>query len=71
LHIDKLKLPLNIQEYFSINNLNKIVSFMIKDKKNNTNKINLILLKKIGSTVINNYYNTKKIKNFLRQELVN
>ena len=71
LHIDKLKLPTNIQKYFSINNLNKIVSFMIKDKKNNTNKINLILLKKIGSTVIDNYYNTKKIKNFLRQELVN
>jgi 3-dehydroquinate synthase/shikimate kinase/3-dehydroquinate synthase len=44
---------------------------MIKDKKNNTKKINLILLKKIGSTVINNHYNTNKIKNFLKQELVN
>ena len=43
---------------------------MIKDKKNNTNKINLILLKKIGSTSIDKYYNNKKIKNFLRQELV-
>jgi len=70
-HINKLKLPLNIQEYFSLNNLNKILSFMIKDKKNNTKKINLILLKKIGSTVINNHYNTNKIKNFLKQKLVN
>ena len=69
-HINKLDFPINIQEYFSTSNLDKILSFMIKDKKNNTNKINLILLKKIGSTSIDNYYNTKKIKNFLRQELV-
>ena len=70
-HINKLKLPLNIKEYFSLNNSNKILSFMIKDKKNNTDKINLILLKKIGSASINNHYETRKIKNFLRQELVN
>ena len=70
-HINKLKLPLNIKEYFSLNNSNKILSFMIKDKKNNTDKINLILLKKIGSAHINNHYETRKIKNFLRQELVN
>ena len=71
LHINKLKIPLNIQEYFSLINLNKILSFMIKDKKNNTDKINLILLKKIGSTIIDNHYGTRKIKNFLRQELIN
>ena len=70
-HINKLKLPLNIKEYFSLNNSIKILSFMIKDKKNNTDKINLILLKKIGSANINNHYETRKIKNFLRQELVN
>ena len=70
-HINKLKLPLNIQKYFSLNSSIKILSFMIKDKKNNTDKINLILLKKIGSTIINNHYETKKIKKFLRQELIN
>ncbi len=70
-HINKLKLPLDIREYFSIYNLNKILSFMIKDKKNKTKKINLILLKKIGSTIINNHYETKKIKKFLRRELIN
>ncbi len=70
-HIYKLKLPLNIQDYFSLNNLIKILSFMIKDKKNNTDKINLILLRKIGSTIIDNNYEIRKIKNFLRQELNN
>ena len=69
-HIDKLKLPLNIQEYFSLNNLVKIISFMTKDKKNNADKINLILLRKIGSTIIDNHYEARKIKKFLRQELI-
>ena len=69
-HINKLKLPLNIKEYFSLNNSIKILSFMIKDKKNNTDKINLILLKKIGSANINNHYETRKIKKFLREELI-
>ena len=71
LHINKLKIPLNIKKYFSLNNLSKILSFMIKDKKNNTDKINLILLKKIGSTIIDNRYGKRNIKNFLRQELIN
>ena len=30
--------------------MNKIISLMINDKKNNDNKINFILLKKIGKT---------------------
>ena len=44
---------------------------MIKDKKNVSKKINLILLKRIGSTVINNEYDNLKIKKFLKKELIN
>ena len=44
---------------------------MMKDKKNISNKINLILLKKIGFTVIDNEYNYAKIKKFLKKELTN
>ena len=43
---------------------------MNKDKKNNSKKINLILLKKIGTTIVNNHYNSKKIKLFLKNELI-
>ena len=43
---------------------------MLKDKKNKNEKINLILLKKIGSPVINNNYNVKTLKNFFKQELI-
>ena len=44
---------------------------MIKDKKNDSSQINLILLKDIGKTIINKRYNQSKIKSFLRNELVN
>ena len=70
-HINKLKLPSNIKNYFSFKNLNQILKFMMKDKKNNTKKINLILLKKIGFPKINNHYDSIKIEKFLRKILIN
>ena len=44
---------------------------MMKDKKNNSKKINLILLKNIGNTIFNNQYDVIKIKKFLKKELTN
>jgi len=70
-HVHDMKLPSNIKTYFSSKNLNTILSFMMKDKKNISKKINLILLKKIGSAVINNHYDNLKIKTFLKKELAN
>ena len=42
---------------------------MINDKKNNTNKINLILLKKIGTPLINKKFSKEKLKIFLNSKL--
>ena len=70
-HLKKLKLPNNINKLFSSNDLNKIISFMKKDKKNNTEKINLILLKKIGQPIYNLQFDEKKINLFLKSELIN
>ena len=70
-HIHKMKLPSKIKNYFTSKNLNSILSFMLKDKKNTTKKINLILLKKIGLTIINYQYNFFQIKKFLKRELTN
>jgi 3-dehydroquinate synthase/shikimate kinase/3-dehydroquinate synthase len=42
---------------------------MLKDKKNNSDKISLVLLKKIGSPLINKDYNKKTVANFLKTEL--
>ena len=68
-HFNQLKISLKISDYFSLKNLKTIISFMNKDKKNYSNKINLILLKKIGVTLNDNYYSSKKIEKFLKNEL--
>jgi len=68
-HLNKLDLPRNINKFFSIKNLNKILSFMKKDKKNNTDKINLVLLKKIGLPIYRLQFTKKNIHLFLKKEL--
>ena len=70
-HYLKSNLPSNLKNYFSIKDLNKILSFMLKDKKNNSEKINLILLKKIGTPLFNKDYNKTRLKLFLNNELIN
>jgi len=70
-HLIKLDLPRNINKLFTTNKLNKILSFMKKDKKNNTNKINLVLLKKIGLPIYKLQFDEKKINFFLKKELIN
>ena len=49
-HYTNLKLPMKINKIFKKREINKIIYFMKKDKKNTDEKINLILLEKIGKT---------------------
>ncbi len=70
-HIDNSDLPSSIKKHFSIKDLNKILSFMIKDKKNNSKKINLVLLKKIGKPIFNKQYTQKKLVLFMKKILTN
>ena len=70
-HIESFGLPNNIKKYFLLKDVNKIISFMMNDKKNTSNKINLILLKKIGKPLMNINFDKKKIKMFLNRELAN
>ena len=44
---------------------------MTKDKKNNSDKINLVLLKKVGYPMINQEYSKNKLKFFFKNELMN
>ena len=66
-HYNSLKLLTNIKKVFKKNEINKIVNFMKKDKKNVDEKINLILLKKIGKTSYPKQVSLKdyEIKKFL------
>ena len=66
-HLTQFKLKKKISSI----KLKHIVSFIKKDKKNNNNKINLILLKKIGKPVFNLNFESKKVQSFLKKELVN
>ena len=70
-HIKSFNLPNDIKKYFSLKDVKKIISFMGNDKKNISNKINLILLKKIGSPLIYKKFDDKKLKIFLNKELSN
>jgi 3-dehydroquinate synthase/shikimate kinase/3-dehydroquinate synthase len=44
---------------------------MLKDKKNKSDKISLVLLKRIGSPLINKEYDKKNLYSFLKKELNN
>jgi len=70
-HITNSKLPSNIKKFFKTKDLKKIMSFMLKDKKNYSDKISLVLLKKIGSPIIDKEYNKKNLSLFLKKELSN
>tara|TARA_X000000368_G_C23014204_1_gene704882 strand:- start:65 stop:1171 length:1107 start_codon:yes stop_codon:yes gene_type:complete len=70
-HLNKFKLILPLKKYFSSKNLKNIISFMSKDKKNISNKINLILLSKIGRPILDLNFKPKKISSFIRSELFN
>ncbi len=62
-------LPKNLKRFFSKKRLNRIVDFMTFDKKNYDNKINLILLKRIGRTTIPGSFRigSKEIKSVLKK----
>ncbi len=70
-HIVDSKLRYSIKYFFKPKDLNKIIFFMLKDKKNNSKKINLVLLKKIGSPIINKQFDKRKLSLFLKNELKN
>ena len=70
-HIEKNNLTLSLNNFFKLKDVEKILSFMIKDKKNNSSKISLVLLKKIGLPLFNQEYSKKNIDFFLKNYLRN
>ena len=70
-HIQNSNLPNNLQKFFSFRDIKKIISFMSNDKKNKSNKINLILIKNIGKPIINQHFSQRYLYKFLKKELTN
>ena len=50
----KNNLDFSYKKYSDLNSINKLIPFLKNDKKNNDNKVNFILLKHIGKTVLPN-----------------
>ena len=70
-HFKKAKISYNINKFFSKSDTNKIVSYMQNDKKNNSEKINLVLLRKIGSIDLKKKFSQQKIRFFIKEKLLN
>ena len=68
-HLNKNQISIDLKEFFSKKDVKKIINYMKTDKKNYSNRINLVLLKNISSPVYNLSFDTKRLSNFLSKEL--
>ena len=70
-HLNNSHFPGSIKNYFTIKKINQIISFMMRDKKNNSKNIKLILIRKIGGPIIEKEFSQATIKLFLKKRLIN
>ena len=68
-HINKIPLNKNFKKFFKIKDIDKIISFMKSDKKNNSTNINIILLQDFGKVISNYQINENLLKKFFISEL--
>ena len=68
-HINKIRLTHKFNKLFKTKDLNKIIMFMTSDKKNNSKKINLILIKDFGKIKTDFPINAFKLRSYLKKEL--
>ena len=67
-HLDKIKIKYKFDQIFHVKDLNRILKFMKLDKKNKSEKVNLILIKNFGQIETNYQTNCNNIKKFLYEE---
>ena len=70
-HLNNSHFPISIKNYFTIKKISQIISFMMRDKKNNSKNIKLMLIKKIGGPIIEKEISDVTIKLFLKKKLIN
>ena len=64
-HINKINIISKLEKLFKKRDISKIIKFMRTDKKNNTEKINLILIKDIGKIKTDFQISHAKLKKYL------
>tara|TARA_B100001173_G_scaffold81715_1_gene69844 strand:- start:1806 stop:2912 length:1107 start_codon:yes stop_codon:yes gene_type:complete len=70
-HLNKIPLNKSFKELFKMKDINKIIYFMKSDKKNNSNNINIILIKNFGLIKTMFQIDQSSLKKFLISELSN
>ena len=70
-HLNNSHFPISIKNYFTTKKINQIVSYMMRDKKNNSKNIKLMMIKKIGGQVIEKEFSNDTVKLFLKKKLIN
>ncbi len=68
-HFDKIPLNKSFKKLFVIKDIDRIISYMKSDKKNNSKNINIILIKNFGEIETNYQIEHKALKRFLISEL--
>ena len=68
-HIDRIGMSNKISNLFKKKHTKKILNFMKNDKKNNSNKINLILIKDFGKILIDFQINSSSLKSYISRRL--
>ena len=63
-HINNLDINTDLNNFFKKKDINILIKYMKSDKKNNSSKINLILIKSIGKILIKMKFDELKIKKF-------
>ena len=58
-----------IEKLFKKKHISKIINYMKSDKKNNSNNINLILVKDFGKIIIDFQINPTSLKKYLSSNL--
>ena len=70
-HLNNSHFPISIKNYFKNKRINQIVSFMMRDKKNNSKNIKLMLIRRIGGPIIEKEFSDDTVKHFLKKRLLN
>ena len=70
-HLNYSYFPISIKNFFTIKKINQIIFFMMRDKKNNSKNIKLMLIKKIGGPIIEKEFSANTVKIFLKKQLIN
>ena len=68
-HFLDLNLPYNLKKYFRKRDIKKIIDFMTIDKKNYNDKINLMLISKIGKSLRGKIFSKKEVYKFINRKI--